>query len=126
MERNDAFYKTFPVVWIITIIAGALLWILGSQKMGISFILGSVTSLMMMSSLHRSSKSITELTSQIDAQRKATKNYFFRYGFYALILITSAVHPNLDVIFTAIGLFVFKLVLYIISFIDSRGEINGE
>lgn len=126
MEKNDAFFKTFPIVWIVTIIAGALLWILWSDVIGISFILGSVTSLMMMSMLYKSSGRVLEQDSKIKAQRLAIRNYFFRFFFYAVILVTTAVHPNLSVLAAGIGLFVFKIVFYIVILIDKRGEENND
>ena len=52
----------------------------------------------------------------------AVRNYVFRYFFYAVILVAAAVHPNLEVIGVAIGLFVFKIVFYILLFLERRGE----
>jgi hypothetical protein len=126
MEKNDSFFKTFPIVWIVTIIVGVLLWVLGSSSWGLSFILGSVTSLMMMSMLYKSSKNVLEQDTKIKAQRLATRNYFFRYFFYAVILVAAGVHPNLHILFTGAGLFVFKIVFYIVLFIDGRGEIKHD
>ena len=126
MEKNDAFFKTFPIVWIVTIIIGVLLWVFGNSSWGLSFILGSVTSLMMMSMLYKSSKKVIEQDTAIKAQRLATRNYFFRYFFYAVLLMSVAVHPNLNVLLTGAGLFVFKMVFYIVLFIDGRGEIKHD
>ncbi len=126
MEKNDSFFKTFPIVWIVTIIVGVLLWVLGNSSWGLSFILGSVTSLMMMSMLYKSSKKVLEQNTKIKAQRLATRNYLFRYFFYAVILVAAAVHPNLHILFTAAGIFVFKIIFYIVLFIDGRGEIKHD
>ncbi len=123
MEKNDAFFKTYPIVWGITIVGGALLWILGEKSWGLSFILGNVTSMMMMSMLYRQSKRVLESDKQT-AQRLATRNYFFRYAFYAIVLAASAFLSTLNVLFTAVGIFVFKAVFYVVLHIDGRGEVK--
>ena len=121
MENKDSFVKVFPFVWIYTAIIGAALWVFVNQEWGISFILGSVTSLMAMSMLYKNSKKVLE-SDVGSAQRMAYKNYAFRLAFYALILVISASLDSFEIIATAIGLLSFKVVLYISFFLEKRGD----
>ncbi len=121
MENKDAFVKVFPFVWIYTAIVGTILWIFVNQEWGISFILGSVTSLMAMSMLYKNSKRILE-SDVANAQRMAYRNYAFRLAFYALILVISALLDNFEILATAIGLLSFKIVLYISFLFEKRGD----
>lgn len=121
MKENDSFLKTFPITFTIMIIVGVLLGILVDLKTGVSFALGCVTTLMMMSMLFKSTTKVVEMTDKVQAQRQTVKNYAFRFFFYVLILVIAAVHPNLDILFVAIGFFVFKIVLYIVLFLEKKG-----
>lgn len=121
MKNNDAFLVTFPVTLLVTfVIAIILIFTLGLSE-ALSFALGSITTIMMMSMLYKSSTKVLEITDKVKAQRQTAKNYAFRYFFYALILVISAIHPALDVLFVAIGLFIFKICLYIVLLIQSKG-----
>lgn len=124
MKSNyDAFIRAFPVTWIITIVVSVAIYFLGGTINAISFALGSITTLMMMSMLNKSSNKVfMNETDKVQAQKQIVRNYAFRYFFYALILVISALHPNIEVLFVALGLFVFRIALYIILFIDMRGE----
>ena len=121
MKSNDSFLKAFPITWILTIIVGVTLGFAIDASTGISFALGSVTTLMMMSMLYKSTGKIVEMTDKVQAQRQAIKNYGFRFFFYFLIIVIAVIHPNLRVEFVAIGLFVFKIVLYIVLFLEKKG-----
>lgn len=121
MEKTDPFLKTFPFVWVVTLVVGAILFIAVDMAWALSFVLGNVTMMMTMSMLYKNSKKILEQDKQ-GAQRMAVRNYVFRYFFYAVILIAAAVNQNLEVIGVAIGLFVFKIVFYILLFLERRGE----
>jgi len=88
MESKDTFIKTFPFVWIYTGIIAVAFYFLINQTWAISFVLGSVTSLMAMSMLYKSSKKVLE-SDKITAQKLAIRNYAFRYFFYALILVVT-------------------------------------
>lgn len=121
MEKNDAFYKSFPFTLLATILIAAVLWIVFDQMYGLSFALGSMTMLFTMSMLHKSSKKIIEYD-KVSAQRLAIRNYVFRYTFYAIVLVAAALSPSLDIISTAAGLFLFKIIFLSIVFFDRRGE----
>ncbi|MEC9485096.1 MAG: ATP synthase subunit I [Candidatus Izemoplasma sp.] len=124
MDKRDPFLVTFPVMWGLTFIISIVLWLVNQPIWALSYALGSITMLFTMSMLYKSSKKVLAQDKQ-GAQRMAIKNYAFRYLFYAIILITAAVHPNLNIIVTAIGLFSFKIVFYILYFITDRGEQNA-
>jgi hypothetical protein len=121
MKSDDAFIKTFPATWVVTIVLGIIIAIVFDTISAISFALGSVTSLMMMSMLFKSSNKVLNMTDKVQAQRQTAKNYAMRYFFYVLILVISAIHPNINVLFVAIGLFVFKLCLYGMIFLEKKG-----
>lgn len=121
MNQSDTFLKAFPMTLIATTIIALILGFALDAIVAISFSLGSVTSLMMMSMLYKSSAKIVALTDKVKAQRQTILNYAFRFFFYALILVIAAVHPNLRVEFVAVGLFVFKIVLYILLFLEKKG-----
>lgn len=125
MKKSDSFYKTFPFVFIITFVVGGILFFI-DRTWSLGFVLGNLTSLFMMSQLNKSSYKIVESKTKQDAQKLAVRNYVFRFFFYAIILVVAGFHPSFNLITTMIGLFVFKVVLYIISFLDSRGEENND
>lgn len=121
MENKNAFIKTFPLVWIFTIIVAVILLFVGTKEISLSFVLGSVTSLMMMSMLYKSTKKVVDLKSE-DAKKIVTISYIFRYIFYAIILVAAALLDGFDVIFVIAGLFSFKICLYFSLFLEKRGE----
>ena len=125
MKKSEAFYRAFPIVWIITILGGVVLFVFTERPWALGFILGNITSLFMMSMLNKNSYKVVESKSVVAAQKVAVRGYAFRFFFYAVILIVAGFHPAFEIVTTAVGLFVFKIVLYILGFIDSRGEVNN-
>lgn len=122
-NKYDAFIRAFPVTWILTALISVLIYFLGGTINAVSFALGSVTTLMMMSMLNKTSNKVFfNEQDKVQAQRQIVKNYAIRYFFYALILTISAIHPNINVLFVGLGLFVFRISLYIILFITMRGD----
>ena len=121
MRNNDAFLLSFPITIVVTMIVATILILTLDIQRGLSFALGSVTTLMMMSMLFKSSEKVLQNTDKVKAQRQTVRNYAFRYFFYALILVLGAIHPALNVIYVGIGLFVFKIVLYAMLLIQSKG-----
>jgi polyferredoxin len=121
MENKDVFVRTFPLVWVFTIVVALVLFFTAGKVWALSFVLGSVTSLMMMSMLYKSSKKVLS-EEKSEASKLAIRNYAFRFAFYALILVVSALMDNLEILGTAVGLFSFKIVLYFNMFLESRGE----
>ena len=121
MKNKDAFISTFSLVWIYTGVVGiAAYFVLGSMY-GISFVLGSVTSLMTMSMLYKSSKRVMQ-NDISGAQRLAIRNYAFRFLFYAVILVAAGLLDSLDIYATAFGLLSFKIVLYFNTLVLKRGN----
>lgn len=123
MKNNEsAFVKTFSLVWIYTLIVSLILWlIVGEKTWAISFILGSVTSLWAMSMLYRSSKKVLQ-SDKKGAQVIAVRNYAIRYFFYALVLVVSGIYASLEIIAVAIGLFSFKIMLYVSLFLERKAD----
>ena len=128
---NNIFVETFPIVWIYTFIGTLLLWLIVNQAWGLSFLLGSVVSLMMMSVLYRSNNKFFAM-SQEERESKTTRHYvlkyvgqyMFRYLFYAVVLIVATQSESLDVLGVGIGLFSFKICLYFNQFVLHRGDKN--
>lgn len=122
MENKQTFYMAFPYTVIATVVITAVLWFVFGRVYGLSFALGSVTMLFTMSMLHRSSKKIVVQANKVAAQRMAIINYVVRFGFYALVLLLAALLDNFDLLTTGAGLFLFKIVFYIIHFTQKRGD----
>ena len=121
MENRNVFVKTFPLVWIFTIVVASVLWAILTKEWALSFVLGSVTSLMMMSMLYKSTKKVLDSKSE-DARKIVTRSYILRYAFYAIILVTAALLERFEVIGVIAGLFSFKICLYFSIFLERRGE----
>ena len=121
MNQNSEFIKAFPITWVVTGIVAVALWFLVSDTWAYSFILGSATSLMMMSLLQKSTRKVLEERNP-NASKIVVRNYVFRYLFYGLILTAAAMSDSFEVLATAIGLFTFKISLYISIFLAKRGE----
>jgi hypothetical protein len=120
-NSNDAFLLAFPITFGITILVVAILVIVGVDiKIPLSIGLGSVTTLMTMSMLQRSTNKVLLMEDKTKAQKQTIVNYVFRYFFYALILVIAAIHPSFRVEFVAAGLIIFKLVLYILLFMNRK------
>lgn len=121
MDQNKIFIKAFPITWGLTIIVAVILLIAVDAKWAYSYVLGSATTLMMMSMMYKSSKKVLE-EQHPNASKLIVRNYIFRYLFYALILTVAALTDRFEVIATAIGLLSFKLSLYISIWLEKRGE----
>jgi len=121
MKKKDSFIKTFPLVWIYTVIVAVIFFFVLGKNYSVSFVLGSATSLMAMSLLYKNSIKVLE-SDQKRASKLAILNYAFRFGFYALVLVVSGLLPQLEILGTAFGLLSFKIVLYITILMDKRGE----
>lgn len=124
MERNSAFIKAFPFTWGLTILVALILWLTAGRIWALSFVLGSVTTLMMMSVLYKSTMKALQPNAE-NVQKKVVLNYVFRYFFYAVILIAAALLENFEVIGVAIGLFTFKVSLYLALFLERRNEVKN-
>jgi hypothetical protein len=124
MEKSSAFVKGFPVTIIVTIVVGVVLYLVVDTIAAVSFALGSLTTLMMMSMMFKTTnKILIHEMDKVQAQKMTVRNYVIRFAFYGFILVLSAYHPNINVLFVAIGLFVFKICLYLILLFDKkRGE----
>jgi hypothetical protein len=121
MEQSNAFVKAFPITWIVTLFLTVVLWIVVDKMWAISFVLGSVTTLMMMSMLYKTTRRVLTEKNP-NAKKIVVWNYVLRYIFYAIILIVAAMSVHLEVLGTAIGLFTFKISLYISLLIEKKGR----
>ena len=123
MTNYNSFTKTFPLTVIFTAIVTLTLIIFKQSEVGISFLLGSVTSLWAMSMLYKSSAKIVKQDEK-EAKKKAIINYALRFAVYAIVLVVAYIRPNFNFYAVAAGLFSFKLMLYLSIFLDRKGEVN--
>lgn len=121
MENSNVFIKAFPIQWILTIVVAIVLYVVVSNTWAFSFVLGSATTLMMMSMMYKTTKKVLD-EQRSDASKRVVRNYVFRYLFYALILVIAGISGKFEIIGVAIGLLSFKVSLYISIFLDRRGE----
>ncbi len=124
MKESNLIVKAFPITWIITLLFTIAFWLLINSTFAVSFVLGSATTLMMMSMMYKSTKKALLLNKE-QAKKTVVFNYAVRYFFYALILIVAGMSDKFDVIATIIGLFTFKLSIYIVILLDKKGENNA-
>ena len=117
----SAFIKAFPITWMVTGAVAVVLYFAVSDMWAYSFVLGSATTLMMMSMMQKSTRKILDEQAK-DASKRVVRNYLFRYLFYALVLVIVGLSDNLEIIGTALGLLTFKLSLYIAIFLEKRGD----
>lgn len=120
MENSNVFIKAFPIQWLLTIVVAGLFWFLISDTWAYSFVLGSATTLMMMSMMYKTTKKVLD-DQAADASRRVIRNYVFRYLFYALILVIAGISGKFELVAVAIGLLSFKVSMYISIFLDKRG-----
>lgn len=124
MKNNTAFIKSFQITAIVAIVAMLVLWLIfGLKDWGLSVFLGSFTSLWAMSMLSRNAGKILQLDEK-EAKKKTIIGYTLRFMVYAIVLVVSQLSDNLTILGVAIGLLSFKMILYIILFVESKGEKN--
>ena len=122
MKSKSAFVKTFPTVMVLTLIVSLTLWIgFGKSVWGLSYALGSVTSLWAMSMLSKSSNRILS-EDEKGAKKTAAIGYVIRYVVYALVLVVAQLSDQFEILAVAVGLLSFKLVLYILLFTERQGD----
>ncbi|QMS85421.1 ATP synthase subunit I [Candidatus Xianfuyuplasma coldseepsis] len=119
-DNSNAFIKAFPITWVVTGVVAVLLYFVVSDMWAYSFVLGSATSLMMMSMMYKTTKKILDEQAK-DASKRVVRNYIFRYLFYAIILVAVGLSDTLIIVATAIGLLTFKVSIYIALFLEKRG-----
>jgi len=124
MENSNVFIKAFPIQWVLTIVVAVILFFAVSDLWAYSFVLGSATTLMMMSMMYKSTKKVLD-EQRPDASKRVVRNYVFRYLFYALILVIAGMSDKFELLGVAIGLLSFKVSLYISIFLEKRGEPNA-
>jgi len=124
MEESNLIIKAFPVTWIVTLLLAIILWVFVSSQWALSFVLGSATTLMMMSMMFKSTRKAL-MQSPEQAKKTVVFNYLLRYSFYALVLVIAGMSDKLEVIATTIGLFTFKISLYLVIWLEKKGEKNA-
>jgi uncharacterized Tic20 family protein len=123
MENKSSFIKAFPFTWLVTFIVTLILWLVFTKVEGISYLLGSATSLMGMSMLYKSAYKFNEQDVS-KAQKKAVLNYALRYLIYIVVLVAAGLLDQLSVYATAGGLLTFKFVLMALLFVEKKGDKN--
>lgn len=112
---SDGYLKTFIYIWPVTIVIAIALFIIGTFvstldgfNLGLSYVLGSVITTMMMSANFRSFLKTNDSTKWVFITRR---NYLLRYIVYGATLAFSYLNPNLEFLAVFGGLFTFKVTL---------------
>lgn len=112
---SDGYLKTFVFIWPVTIVVAIILFIVGSLvesldgfNLGLSYVLGSVITTMLMSANFRSFLKTNDPTRWVFITRR---NYLLRYMVYGATLAFSFINPNLEFLAVFGGLFTFKVTL---------------
>jgi len=125
MKTETIYLKTFAYVWIyILIMSGLAFWIFDRDTM-VSFFLGSVVSVFLMSHNYKS----TVKKAAVDPQglkTTAMRNYFFRYAFYIIILTVAYFSEGLEIIPVFVGFLSFKIVMVLNFALSRKGMIDDD
>lgn len=112
---SDAYLKTFIYVWPVTFVIALILFGVGfifesleSWTLGLSFVLGSLITTMMMSANYRSFLKTSDPNRWVFITRR---NYILRYLIYGATLAFSFLNTNLEFLAVFGGLFTFKVTL---------------
>jgi hypothetical protein len=112
---SDAYLKTFVFIWPVTIAVAVILFITGSFvesldgfTLGLSYVLGSLITTMMMSANFRSFLKHDDPARWVFITRR---NYLLRYIIYGATLAFSYINQNLEFLAVFGGFFTFKVTL---------------
>lgn len=112
---SDAYLKTFVFIWPVTIVVAIVLFVIGSViesldgfTLGLSFVLGSLITTMMMSANFRSFLKHSDPTKWVMITRR---NYLLRYLVYGATLAFALINQNLEFLAVFGGFFTFKITL---------------
>lgn len=122
-RQSNAFTRSFIVNWVLTLILLGVLWLLVNKYFALSVLLGSMTSMMMMSSMLKQNNRLLQ-ESAVNVEKRYFRGYVFRYFFYAFVLVAAALLDNFDVVGVAIGLLLFRVSIFISMFLEKRGVIK--
>lgn len=122
-RQSNTFTRSFIVNWVLTLILLGVLWLLVNKYFALSVLLGSMTSMMMMSSMLKQNNRLLQDTA-VNVEKRYFRGYVFRYFFYAFVLVAAALLDNFDVVGVAIGLLLFRVSLFISMFLEKRGVIK--
>ncbi len=120
MKDKNTFNLSFTINWVLTLVLLGVLWLLVDKYFALSVLLGSMTSMMMMSSMSKQNKKLLQ-ENAVNVEKRYFRGYVFRYFFYAFVLIAAALSDNLDVVGVALGLLLFRFSIYISLFLEKRG-----
>jgi hypothetical protein len=122
-KKSNAFTRSFIVNWVLTLILLGVLWLLVDKYFALSLLLGSMTSMMMMSSMLKQNNRLLQ-ENATNVEKRYFRGYVFRYFFYAFVLVAAAMLENFDIVGVAIGLLLFRVSLFISMFLEKRGVIK--
>ncbi len=132
MKKNDNLYiKTFAVVWPYALVVSLGLWLgfhftdFDGWTIVLSFILGTLVSVMMMSFHYRSVLKQVEID-YTKLRRLSVRNYFIRFAFYGLVLVIAHFNEGLMMIPVFVGLTSFKVALIITAIIFREDDTHAE
>jgi hypothetical protein len=126
---SDAFLKTFIFVWPVTIVVALILFGVGSLiesqngwLLGMSYVLGSLITTMMMSANYRSFLKTDNPARWVFITRR---NYLLRYLVYGATLAFAYMNPNLEFLAVFGGFFTFKVTLLGLALFSNKENAHG-
>ncbi len=119
MMTEKIFVKTFAYVWVYVLVLSVVFFLVFDGDRTLSFFLGSMVTVMLMSQNYRSSMRTAEKDPE-KLKRVSLRNVVFRFVFYALILFIAYLSDGLDIIFTFIGFLSFKVTM-LLAFLLHKG-----
>jgi len=124
MNTETIYLKTFAYVWVYIIIMSALAYFVFNWDIMVSFFLGAVVSVFLMSHNYKSTMK-TAANNPEGLKATAMRNYFFRYAFYIIILTVAYFSEGLEIIPVFVGFLSFKVVM-LINFALSRKGVTDD
>ncbi len=121
------YVQTFLYVWLFILVVSPLIWWVSTFDYMISFVLGAVSSVLLMSHNYKT----TMKTAYKDPERlkvRTLQNYVFRFAFYILILLIVWFRYQTvgHLLLTFVGLVSFKFVMLFNFFISGLRHDEGE
>ncbi len=122
-KHPSVFVRTFAVAWPYVIIMSLLAWLVFNQVIAVSFFLGAITSIMLMS--HNYKTTFNQLNKDPALlKRRAIQNYVFRFVLYGVILVVAHYSQGLEMIPTFVGFTSFKVALLLTALIYRGSDYN--
>ncbi len=127
-KKTNIIELTFLFAWPYILVVSTVLYLItGNWDFVLSFVLGTFSSLMMNSMQYRIMKQAFA-TAPNTIRSKTVMLYIAKMVFYAIILYFTVNNPEWNIYFVAGGIMTYRVVLWIITIIQTlrkAGDVNG-